>query len=133
MKIKTSILFGVVFTAWVFMWLLFLVRGLVKVEIKDYRNLLGKTLEEKHAYVSGKEFYQFILFSEKAIPEDATFSIEAKYDDSMDYFRFPYYLYPAKRDLKNPEYIACYKVEFEKEGYQQAAALFADKYILKRK
>lgn len=132
MKIKPAILFRIVFVIWVFMWLLFLVRGLIKVEIKDYRNLLGKTLEEKRAYVTGKEFYEFILFCEKVIPENATFSVEAKYDDSMDYFRFPYYLYPAMRDRDNPAYIACYKVKFSKAGYSLADSLTSNKYILKR-
>jgi len=129
---NTKLLFRIVFITWVFMWLLFLVRGMVKVEIKDYKNLLGKTLEEKRAYVTGKEFYEFILFCEKVIPGNATFSVEAKYDDSMDYFRFPYYLYPAMRDIDNPGYIACYKVKFSKDKYSVAASLTDDKYILKR-
>lgn len=114
------------------MWLLFLVRGMVKVEIKDYKNLLGKTLEEKRAYVTGKEFYEFIVFSKKVIPQNATFTVEAKYDDSMDYFRFPYYLYPAMRDIDDPDYIVCYKVKFSKDGYSTAKSLAFDKYILKR-
>jgi hypothetical protein len=129
---NTKILFKIVFSVWVFMWLLFLVRGLIKVEIKDYRNLIGKTLEEKRAYVSGKEFYRFVLFCEGLIPKNSTYSVEAKYDQTLDYFRFAYYLYPAMRDIKNPEYIACYKMKFFKEGYYAAVSLTEDQYILKR-
>ena len=132
MKTKTVIVFRIVFIAWVFLWLFFLIRGLVKVEIKDYQNLLGKTLEEKRAYVSGKEFYNFVLFCEKVIPKNSTFSAEAKYDQSLDYFRLAYYLYPVMRDLGNPEYITCYKTKFSKSGYSVAASLTDDQYILKR-
>lgn len=132
MKIKPAILFRIVFMVWVFMWLLFLVRGLIKVEIRDYRNLLGKTLEEKRAYVTGNEFYDFILFCEKEIPRNSTYSVEAKYDQSLDYFSFAYYIYPAMRDIDNPEHIVCYKTGFLKRGYSKAASLANDKYILKR-
>lgn len=132
MALREKIIFRIVFVMWVFMWLMFFVRGMAKVEIKDYKNLLGKTLEERRAYVTGKEFYEFIIFSEKVIPKNATFTVEAKYDDSMDYFRFPYYLYPAMRDIDNPEYIACYKVKFSRGGYKAAASLSDNKYILKR-
>lgn len=132
MKIKNSILFRIVFIVWVFMWLLFLVRGLIKTEMKDYRNLLGKTLEEKRAYVTGREFYNFIIFCENIIPKDATYSVEAKYDQSLDYFSFAYYLYPAMRDIDNPEYVACYKTKFSKRGYSVTDSLTEDQYILKR-
>jgi len=132
LRTKTVILFRIVFIAWVFMWLLFFVRGLVKTEIRDYKNLLGKTLEEKRAYVTGKELYEFIVFSEKVIPKNATFTVEAKYDNSLDYFWFPYYLYPATRGIYRPDYIICYKVNFSKDGYSVAKSFTYDKYILKR-
>lgn len=115
------------------MWLLFFVRGIVKAEWKDYKNLFGKTLEEKEAYVSGREFFDFIGFCEKEIPENFTYSVEANYDQTMDYFRFAYYIYPVKRNMDNPDYIVCYKTRFAKAGYAKAAALSDDKYILKRK
>ena len=128
-----SIIFTIIFITWVFMWLLFFVRGLVKAELKDYKNLFGKTLEEKEAYVSGKEFFDFINFCKKEIPKCATYSVEANYDQTMDYFRFAYYIYPVKRDRDDPDYIVCYKMKFAKATYIRAAALADDKYILKRK
>ena len=129
---KPKIIFRIIFLAWVFIWLLFLVRGLVKGEARDYKNLFGKTLEEKRAYVAGEEFYDFILFCGKIIPEDSDYKVEADYDDSMDYFRFAYYMYPLLRNLDNPEYTPCYKVKFSKKGYGKIASLSKVKYILKR-
>ena len=129
---KTKLVFKVVFSIWTAIWLLFLVRGLVKGEAKDYRNLLGKSLEEKQAYVTGEEFYAFIVFCKDIIPEDSDYTVEADYDQSMDYFRFAYYIYPALRDLDDPEYIACYKVKFAKQGYRRIASPGKDKYILKK-
>lgn len=129
---KSKIIFRIIFLAWVFIWLLFLVRGLVKGEAREYRNLFGKTLEEKRAYITGDGFYNFILFCKEVIPEDSDYRVAADYDDSMDYFRFAYYVYPSLRNLDNPEYIACYKVKFSKKGYRKIASLSKDKYILKR-
>ena len=130
---NTKLVFRIIFVSWVAVWLLFLVRGLVKGEFRDYKNLFGRTLEEKRAYVTGKEFYEFIGFCKKAIPEEATYTIEADYDESMDYFRFAYYVYPSLRDLENPDYIACYKVRFLRSGYRRIAYLDKDKYVLKKR
>ena len=132
-RIKAKTICQIVFIAWTAIWLLFLIRGLVKGEANDYRNLLGKSLEEKRAYVSGEEFYEFILFCGKIIPENSDYKVQANYDESMDYFRFAYYIYPSMRNLDNPEYIACYKVKFSEKGYRRAASLSEDKYILKRR
>jgi len=129
---KTKKIFRIVIIAWVAVWLLFLIRGLVKGEARDYRNLFGKSLEEKRAYVSGEGFYKFILFCKDIIPEDSDYTVEANYDASMDYFRFAYYIYPALRDLEDPEYIACYKVDFKKEGYGLIASMSGDKYVLRK-
>lgn len=130
--VKPRLIFRIVFLSWVAIWLLFLVRGLLKGESRDYKNLFGKSLEKKRAYVTGKEFYEFILFCKKIIPENSDYTVEANYDTTMDYFRFAYYIYPSLRNLDNPRYIACYKVKFAKEGYERIVSLSDDKYILKR-
>lgn len=130
--VKPKVIFRIIFFIWVTIWLLFFVRGLVKGEMRDYINLFGKTLEEKQAYVTGKEFYEFIIFCKKVIPENSDYTVEANYDQTLDYFRFAYYMYPSLRNLYNPEYIACYKVKFLKKNYKVIASLSNDKYILKR-
>jgi len=129
---KSKVVFKIVFFVWVVIWLHFFVRELLKGEIRDYKNLFGRSLEEKRAYVTGKEFYGFILFCKKIIPEDFDYTVEANYDATMDYFRFAYYMYPSLRNLDNPRYIACYKIKFAKEGYKIIASLGEDKYILQR-
>ncbi len=129
---KTKLLFRIVFITWVAVWLFFLARGLIKGEARDYKNLFGRSLEEKRAYVSGEEFYRFIMFCKKVIPGDSDYTVEAHYDASMDYYRFAYYVYPALRNLEDPEYIACYKVDFSKKGYGLAASMDRDKYVLKK-
>ena len=40
---KTKTIFRIVFIVWAGIWLLFLIRGLVKGEARDYKNLFGKT------------------------------------------------------------------------------------------
>ena len=132
MKMKTERLFKIVFISWVAVWFFFLCRGLIKGEARDYANLLGRDLEEKRAYVSGEEFYRFITFCRNVIPEDSDYKIEANYDASMDYYRFAYYIYPAMRDLEDPEYIACYKTRFDKRGYGIVSSVDETKYVLKK-
>lgn len=129
---KCPLRLKVVFLVWVAIWLLFLVRGLAKGELRDYKNLFGMTLEEKSAYVTGEEFYEFISFCNKVIPGDSDYKVEANYDRSLDYFSFAYYIYPSLRNLYNPEYIACYKTKFAKKGYRSIASLSNDKYILRK-
>ena len=136
MRIKVrnpKVIFRIVFIAWTAVWVLFLIRGLVKGEWRNYKNLLGMTLEEKKAYVTGEEFYGFIMFCKEVIPMCSDYSVQANYDADMDYFRFAYYIYPLLRDVDDPEYIACYKVKFRKKGYDLLASLSDDKYILKRR
>ena len=130
---KSKTIFRIVFIAWVFIWLLFLVRGFVKGEAKEYKDLFGKTLEEKRAYVAREDFYEFILFCKAAIPEDSDYKIVASYDGWLDYFMFSYHMLPTLQNLDNPEYIACYKKgKFSKKGYQPIAVLSKYKYIVKR-
>jgi len=122
-----------VFAAWVFLWALFLIRGLVKGELAEYKALWGLNLREKRAYVTGTEFYEFLNFCKKNIPAGSDFMVRAEYDTSLGYFWAPYHLYPLTRNIRNPEYIICYKSEYEKEGYELAVRLGRDKYILKLK
>lgn len=129
---KQKAIFKIVFIAWTVMWLIFLVRGLVKGELTDYKYLYGKNLEEKRAYVTGEEFYGFIIFCKGITPEDSNYTVEANYDATMDYFRFAYYIFPSLRNLYDPQYIACYKVKFYKDGYKKIASLGEDKYILRK-
>jgi len=130
---KAKFVFRSVFIAWTACWLLFLTRGLVKGEFDDYKNLSGMTPEEKRAYVTGEEFYAFIIFCKGIIPEGSDYTVEAVYDDSMDYFRFAYYMHPSLRNLDDAEYIVCYKTDFSKKGYRREASLGKDKYILKKR
>jgi len=131
-KIKSKVIFKIVFISWVIIWLIFLIRGFAKGELKDYKFLWGKTLEEKRAYVTGEEFYKFILFCKRIIPEDSDYTVFANYDATMDYYRFAYYIYPSLRNLYNPEYVACYKVNVSRPGYEYVASLGEDKYVLRK-
>ena len=130
--IGTKFFLNSILAVWVALWLAFFIRGLVKTEFKEYSDLWGKTLEEKRAIVTGREFYEFIKFCETAMPPDADFKLVAQYDRDMDYFRFPYYVYPMMRNLYCSEYIVCYKTRFEKRGYERIASLSGHKYILRR-
>ena len=130
---KSKTIFRIVFIAWGFIWLLFLVRGLVKGEAQEYKDLFGKTLEEKRMYVAREDLYDFILFLKATIPEDSDYKVLASYDDWLDSFFVSYHMLPTLQNLDNPEYIACYKKrKFSEKGYQPIAVLSKYKYIVKR-
>ena len=119
--------------AWSVVWLFFFVRELVKDEAKLYASLIGRPPEERRAVVVGREFYEFILFCREHIPPGSSFDVEASYDASLDYFWFPYHMYPVLKDMDGPDYIACYKRDFQRPGYEAAASMGSGKYILKRR
>jgi len=122
-----------VFAIWVFLWILFLVRGLYKGEFKEYKALLERDAEARRAYVVGEELYSFLEFALVNIPKRAAYELEGALKP-IDRERLIYYLYP-RGVSDNPEYILCYKVgkDSSRKNFKRFTALKKDQFILKRR
>lgn len=92
-----------VFTVWVFLWILFLARGLYKGEFNKYKALLMNNPEARRAQVIGEDLYDFITTSLDILPEHITYAIEGDLRPLKRYTLI-YYLYPRK-ESRYPEYI----------------------------
>ena len=115
MKIKNRI-FIAVLAAWMIIWISFTAREIfAKGGLKDYRELLSRTLEGKHAYVTGDRFYGFLVFCNERLPAGACYKLAGTKEGSLDQRRATYYLYP----------------HMEKEGAEYQ--IDANKYTLTRK
>lgn len=95
----------IIFIVWVALWIGFFARELfVKKNIQDYSALLSRTLEGKHAYVTGDKLYSFILYCKKNMPDNATYKIVGIDEGSIESRRAVYYLYPAVQS-SSPDFI----------------------------
>lgn len=77
---------------------------------KDLNTLSDKDITEKISMLSQSDFYNFILFIKKTIPENKTIKPFAKSDRS-DYVRGKYYLLPIKTS-DEAEYIWIYNKKY---------------------
>lgn len=98
-----------VFIAWAALWLGFFARELfVKKNINDYRILLTRTLEGKHAYVTGDKLYEFLIYCKSKMPEGSTYNIAGIEEGDLESRRAVYYLYPHLRST-DPDFIIDFK------------------------
>jgi hypothetical protein len=85
----------ILFAIWVTLWIGFFARELfVKKNINDYKALLARTLEGKHAYVTGDKLYEFLIYCESKMPENSTYKIAGLEEGDLESRRAVYYLYP---------------------------------------
>ena len=83
------------FIVWVVLWIGFLARELfVKNNIRDYKTLLTRTLEGKHAYVTGDRLYEFLTYCKTQMPERSAYNIIGMDEGALESRRAVYYLYP---------------------------------------
>ncbi len=95
----------ILFIVWVTLWGWFFIRELfLKNNIRDYRALLFRSLEGKHAYVTGDKLYEFLTYCKRNMPAGATYKIAGKEEGDLEYRRAVYYLYPNIRSDK-PDFI----------------------------
>jgi len=95
----------VFFITWVALWIGFFARELfVKKNINDYRALLSRTLEGKHAYVTGDKLYEFLVYCESKMPENSTYKITGLEEGDLESRRAVYYLYPRLRSA-DPDFV----------------------------
>lgn len=91
----------ILLVVWIILWGWFFVRELfLKNNIRDYGALLFRSLEDKHAYVTGDRLYAFLADCKKRMPAGATYKIAGREEGDLEYRRAVYYLYPNIRSEK---------------------------------
>ena len=123
----------ILFLVWVVLWGAFTARELfVKGNISDYKALLARPLEGKHAYLMGDDLYGFVRFCNEKTPEDATFRLEGLDAGSIEARRAVYYFYP-RLTAEKPDFIFVYdKPRTAVPGYALFARMDPSRYILKK-
>ncbi len=95
----------IIFAVWVALWAVFFVRELfIKNNIRDYEVLLSRTLEGKHAYVTGDKLYGFLSHCKKNMPDNAAYELVGIEEGALERRRAVYYLYPGI-ESKNPDFV----------------------------
>jgi len=114
----------IAFAVWIGLWLFFVARELViKDNIRDYRALVTRSLEDKHAYITGEDLYCFLKFCKANLPGRATYRLIGVEGDSIEKRRAVYYLYPLL-ESGDPDFILVYGSCIAKEaGYMMVAGL----------
>jgi len=122
-----------VFIIWVFFWVLFIVRGLYKGELEEYKALLQRDAEGRRAYVIGEGLYEFMNFCLRNLPRESSYQLRGELRP-IDERRLVYYLYPHK-ESENPEYLLCYNAgkDAVKKGFYKSAAFKTGQFILRRR
>ena len=89
--------------------------------------------EGRQAIAYGFEFYQFLAFCRKSLPDHSRFQLIGPLDWSLDRVRAHYYLYPHRLS-DNPDFILVYKTpSFQSNKTVPYAALDRESFILKVK
>lgn len=131
---RTKLFIRIVLAVWVVIWALFLVRPYFKNKLfNEYAALARLSPDDKRAYVTGRQLYEFIKFCNGRTGAPSTYKIIGLEKDPLDYRRAVYYLYP-NTDSASPEFLFVYKVKgYSDSGYDLFAALDDERYILKRR
>ncbi|MDD5422033.1 MAG: hypothetical protein WC592_07850 [Candidatus Omnitrophota bacterium] len=129
-----SVNYKLISVIWVFIWLLFSVRGYILTDSKVFKNSLGKSVEQKKRNLMKSGLYDFVLFCQKNIPEKENFVFvyDAKALDPVEGSRVSYYLYPRKM-IKDAPYIMVFDMSgYKKEGFKLHASLSKNSFILRK-
>ena len=123
----------IVFAVWVGLWLFFFARELfIKDNLRDYRALATRNLEEKHAYVTGERLYGFLTFCKENMPPRAGYRLTGVEEGSIEKRRAVYYLYPLLESV-DADYVLVYgSAAAEKDGYLTLAGMGGSGYIMKK-
>jgi hypothetical protein len=121
------------FAVWVAAWLFLVARELfVKDNLRDYRELFGRSIDGKHAYVVGDKLYDFLALCQKTLPPGATYSLAGIEEGSLDKRRAVYMLYPAL-EKADADYLLVYGGSCtERSGYIVIAGTSGSECIMKR-
>ena len=123
----------IILIAWIIIWAIFLIRPFFKKGLsKEYATLLKLPIEGKAAYILGEELHRFISFCSSSIPGTFSYRIIGLDEDSIEYRRAKYYLYPSMIS-KEPDFILVYKISnFSQKGYKPFNTMSPEMFILKK-
>ncbi|MFA5085158.1 MAG: hypothetical protein WC482_02200 [Candidatus Omnitrophota bacterium] len=131
MKYKTLKL---ILAIWVILWISFLMREVfAKGGLRVYSALLNRSLDDKRSYVTGDNFYEFLVFCNDKLPEGAVYGWTKI--DKADHARrrSTYYLYPHLEE-EGADFLLVFNEPFSAgPGYELFAKLDDARYILKKK
>ena len=128
---RQAILWGIIFL-WIILWAVFHVESFVEEDLTDYSVVKGFTLDQKHAYIIGKDLHDFLLFCKEKLPPYQTFDFKADLEGYRS-SRFVYYMYPRRLRV-GADYILVYNDSlFSKRAYTTFAKFDKSSRILKRR
>ncbi len=138
MKIKILLkLFLLVSGIWI-IYGAFILFSTISQSCKNYSSIAKLSLEDKRAAITGWDFYQFLMFCDKTIPErkDVRWVFpKGNFLGNSEYhfFKAYYYLYP-RNFREDASYIMVYERPdyAAPAGYKVMAEYEKDKYILSR-
>lgn len=130
---QKRILVRTAFAVWVALWLIFLVRPYFKNELlKEYRALASLSVDDRRAFVTGRDLYDFIKFCNAAMPAASSYRLIGLEERPLDERRLIYYLYP-NAEAPLPEFLLVYGVKnFSEKNYAMFKSMDSQKYILKK-
>lgn len=123
----------IIFSVWIIIWISFTLRPLFKEGyLKQYLSLIGKSLEERRAYIYGEDLYKFLNYCLKNLPIPSTYRLVGVKSDSIDYVRAIYYLYPHLKTEEH-QFILVYGIyDFKQPGYSIFSSMNQRNFILRR-
>ena len=124
----------IAFIIWLALWVFFTARELFlkNGHFYDYKELLSRSLDGKRSYVTGDEFYKFLVFCNEKLPRGSIYEWVGIEEGDLAKRRAAYYLYPHL-EKKDAEFILIYdKPGFGKDGYKPFAALDERRYLIKK-
>jgi len=102
---------------WLAIWLVLLLMGNKKGDYATLRYLYSHNDIEKRRYLTGADLYGLLVFCKAALPGQATYNILGL--DEPDEITARYLLWPARRELQNPDFLIAYgNPQFAQNGYQ---------------
>jgi len=122
------------FAIWIILWISFNVREIVyKGNLRDYNVLAHRSLDEKRAYVTGDKLYEFLVFCNNELPEEATYRWIKTDKPDHARRRATYYLYPHL-ETEEADFLLVFDEPFSvRSGYEIYSKLDDTRYILKRR
>jgi len=123
----------IAFAVWIGLWLFFVARELViKDNLRDYKALITRSLEDKHAYMTGEDLYRFLKFCKANLPGRATYRLTGLEKGSVNKQRAVYYLYPLL-ESGDPDFILVYgSCSAKEDGYMMFAGSSGFGCIMKK-
>ena len=122
------------FTIWITVWISLNIREIViKGNLRDYKVLAHRSLEEKRAYVTGDSLYGFLVFCNDKLPRGAAYRWTKT--DKADHARrrATYYLYPHM-EAEEADFLLVFNEPFLiQPDYEIFSKLDDTRYILKKK